>query len=108
MLKYKKQYSHIHKYLLNELLELIEICNKSINKTMLSYIFIALDKDGRNLHNFSSLRAFCNVKNITSQKLEMKLFKQNSRFEIMYCNIQKLKYLLTQYNDAAKFPDLNL
>ena len=69
MLKYRKQHSHILKYILNELLNLIEIFNSDIVGKQLSNIYIALDKDGRNLHNFSSLRAPCDETNFTPDKL---------------------------------------
>ena len=65
LIKYRKKYSHILKYILNELLELIEILNEKTDNTVLSHIKIALDKGGRNLHNLSSLRASCDGKNIT-------------------------------------------
>ena len=65
MLKYKKQHSHILKYIMNGLLELIETLNAYNVNIVLSHIKIALEKDGRNLHNFSSLKASCDNKKIT-------------------------------------------
>ena len=87
---------------------MVEIFNNDIVGKVLTNIYIALGYNGRNLHNISSLRAPCDEKNFTPEKLVIKFFKQNSRFEIMYSNIQQLICLLVKYNDASKFPNLNL
>ena len=94
--------------ILNELLWFIKIFNKDINYTELHDIYIALEYKGRNLHNFSSLRAPCNEKEVNPLTLVEKFYKQNTRYEIMYSNIKQLLRLLVKYTDKTKFKDTDL
>ena len=75
------------RHILNELLLLIEILNKDINRTELHDVYIALEYKGRNIHNLTSVRAQCIEKDVNPLTLVEKLYKQNTRYEIMYSNI---------------------